>query len=40
MGMNFELEFFDDPSRFWLVVGAMLGLAALILGAARLRNWI
>lgn len=40
MGMNFKLEFFDDPSRFWLVVGAMLALAALILGVARLRKWI
>jgi magnesium transporter len=40
MGMNFKLEFFDDPSRFWLVVGAMLGLAALIVGVARLRKWI
>jgi Mg2+ and Co2+ transporter CorA len=40
MGMNFKLEFFEDPSRFWIVVGAMLGLAALILGFARLRRWI
>ncbi|HET7082698.1 MAG TPA: CorA family divalent cation transporter [Candidatus Limnocylindria bacterium] len=40
MGMNFKLEFFDDPSRFWLVVGAMLGFAALLLGVARLRKWI
>ncbi|MEP7040741.1 MAG: CorA family divalent cation transporter [Chloroflexota bacterium] len=40
MGMNFKLEFFDDPSRFWIVVGAMLGLAALILGFARLKRWI
>jgi len=40
MGMNFKLPFFDDPSRFWIVVAAMLGLAALILGVARFRKWI
>jgi Mg2+ and Co2+ transporter CorA len=40
MGMNFKLEFFEEPGRFWLVVAAMLGLAALILGVARLRKWI
>jgi magnesium transporter len=40
MGMNFKLDFFDDPSRFWIVVGAMFGLAALVLGAARFRKWI
>jgi Mg2+ and Co2+ transporter CorA len=40
MGMNFKLEFFDDPSRFWIVVGAMFGLAALVLGVARFRKWI
>ena len=40
MGMNFKLGFFDDPSHFWLVVLAMLGLASLVLGVARLRRWI
>ena len=40
MGMNFKLEFFDDPSRFWLVIGAMLAMAAVILGVARFRRWI
>ena len=40
MGMNFKLSFFDDPSRFWIVVAAMFGLAALILGVARFRKWI
>lgn len=40
MGMNFKLGFFDDPGHFWLVLAGMLGLAALVLGAARLRRWI
>lgn len=40
MGMNFKLGFFDNPNNFWLVVAAMLGLAALVLGVARLRHWI
>ena len=40
MGMNFELPFFDDPGNFWLALAAMLGLAALILIAARIRGWI
>lgn len=40
MGMNFKLEFFDEPSRFWIVVAAMFGLAALVLGVARFRKWI
>jgi zinc transporter len=40
MGMNFKLGFFEDPAHFWIVILAMLGLAALILGLARLRRWI
>jgi len=40
MGMNFKLGFFDQPGNFWYVVLAMLGLAALILGFARIRRWI
>ena len=40
MGMNFKLAFFEDPSRFWLVVAGMVGLAVLILGVARVRRWI
>jgi Mg2+ and Co2+ transporter CorA len=40
MGMNFKLAFFDNPENFWLVAGAMVGLAVLIMGAARIRQWI
>ena len=40
MGMNFKLGFFDNPENFWLVAVAMLGMAVLVLGTARLRHWI
>ncbi|HEV8489530.1 MAG TPA: magnesium transporter CorA family protein [Candidatus Limnocylindrales bacterium] len=40
MGMNFKLPFFNEPSNVWLVLGAMVVLAAGILVAARLRRWI
>jgi Mg2+ and Co2+ transporter CorA len=40
MGMNFHMPFFDDTSNFWLVIAAMFGFAALILGVARWRRWI
>jgi magnesium transporter len=40
MGMNFKLPFFEDVQNFWLVIGAMLALAATILVVARLRRWI
>lgn len=40
MGMNFPLEFFDDPSHFWWVVSAMAALALGALAAARLRGWL
>lgn len=40
MGMNFKLPFFDDTRNFWLVIGAMVGLAASILLVARARRWI
>ena len=40
MGMNFELPFFDDPGNFWLVIGAMILFAVVILGVARARDWI
>ncbi|HET7703923.1 MAG TPA: CorA family divalent cation transporter [Candidatus Limnocylindrales bacterium] len=40
MGMNFELPFFEEPGNFWIVAGAMLIMAGIILGAARWRRWI
>jgi len=40
MGMNFKLPFFEDTRNFWLVIGAMVALAATILLVARSRRWI
>jgi Mg2+ and Co2+ transporter CorA len=40
MGMNFKLDFFDQSSNFWLVIGAMGAMAIAILGLARARRWI
>ena len=40
MGMNFAMPFFEDTTNFWIVVGAMIGMAIVILGVARWRDWI
>jgi Mg2+ and Co2+ transporter CorA len=40
MGMNFKADFFEPPSNFWVVIGAMAALAIGILGVARARRWI
>ena len=40
MGMNFQLHLFDLAWMFWLVVGTMLGIAVLVLSAARNQRWI
>jgi magnesium transporter len=40
MGMNFKLAFFENTDNFFLVVGAMVAFALVILGAARWRGWI
>ena len=40
MGMNFKLDFFDQASNFWLVIGVMAAMAIGILAVARLRRWI
>jgi Mg2+ and Co2+ transporter CorA len=40
MGMNFKLDFFEDPSNFYVAIGAMLALSGAILGLARWRSWI
>jgi hypothetical protein len=37
MGMNFKLEFFDQTSNFWLVLGGMAVWRLAILTIARLR---
>jgi Mg2+ and Co2+ transporter CorA len=40
MGMNFKVDFFDNTTNFFVVLGAMAGLALAILGIARWRRWI
>ena len=40
MGMNFQVGLFDLAWLFWVVIGAMLGIAALVLSVARARDWI
>jgi magnesium transporter len=40
MGMNFQIPFFDDPTNFNLVVGAMVVFSVAILFVARWRRWI
>jgi Mg2+ and Co2+ transporter CorA len=40
MGMNFKIAFFEDPNNFWLAIGAMVALAALVVGVTRWRGWI
>ena len=40
MGMNFQLAFFDEPSNFFVVLGAMAITALSLLLAARWRHWI
>jgi magnesium transporter len=40
MGMNFKIGLFNHPSMFWVVLVAIVAVAPLTLGAAKLRRWI
>jgi magnesium transporter len=40
MGMNFKVGLFQYTWLFWVVIAAMLMIAALVLGFARIRDWI
>jgi len=40
MGMNFKVGLFEHAWLFWVVVGTMLLIAALVLSLARVRRWI
>jgi magnesium transporter len=40
MGMNFKVGLFATPALFWVVVAAIVAVAPLTLGFAKLRNWI
>jgi magnesium transporter len=40
MGMNFKVGFFESSWLFYLVVAGILAIAAVTVGAAKLRDWI
>ena len=40
MGMNFQVDFFEDTANFWVVVGAMAIFGVSLLAAARWRGWL
>jgi magnesium transporter len=40
MGMNFKVGIFEHAWLFWAVIAVMLLIAALVLTAARMREWI
>jgi magnesium transporter len=40
MGMNFELDFFDNATNFFVVVGSMIVFGVVIVAIARWRRWI
>ena len=40
MGMNFKVGMFENPNLFWVVIGAMLAMAAATVGVARWRGWL
>ena len=40
MGMNFKVGVFENPNLFWVVIGAMLAMAAATLAVARWRRWL
>ena len=40
MGMNFKVGLFEYTWLYWVVIAAMLVIAALVLAVARVRHWI
>jgi len=40
MGMNFQLDFFDDARNFVLIIGAMIAFGVTLLAGARWRGWL
>lgn len=40
MGMNFKVGLFEHTFLFWVVVAAIIAVAPLTLGIAKLRSWI
>jgi magnesium transporter len=40
MGMNFKVGFFDQAVLFWVVLGLIVAIAPVTIGAAKQRKWI
>ncbi len=40
MGMNFKVAFFENTNLFWIVIAAMVVIAAGSLVLARWRQWL
>jgi Mg2+ and Co2+ transporter CorA len=40
MGMNFRVDFFENGTNFWVVVGVMAVFGVSLLAAARWRGWL
>jgi magnesium transporter len=40
MGMNFKVSLFEETWLFWVVVGVIIAIAPLTIGAAKFRDWI
>jgi magnesium transporter len=40
MGMNFEIGLFDTAWLFWVILAAIIAVAPLTLGIAKMRQWI
>ena len=40
MGMNFQVEIFEQTQLFWVVIGFMIATAVVTLLIARWRGWL
>ena len=40
MGMNFKVGLFDHAELFWVVVAAIVAVAPITFGVAKLQKWI
>jgi magnesium transporter len=40
MGMNFKVGFFENANLFWVVIAAMMTIAAGLIALARWRRWL
>jgi Mg2+ and Co2+ transporter CorA len=40
MGMNFKVGLFNNSALFWVVDGVIIAIVPLVVGVAKLRDWI